>query len=350
MAPPKRLDHLQQTAGIERQTTVYDAVIERNEVINAAGTVRQLQLRVLNDTTDKSSGAEHFSYKAGQWVDFSAAAHGEPVVGGYSIVSAPRMSADLTAAAGMAPLPRFDLAVRVARHPTAAWVFSHAERGKVVQVRVGGSFYLARMDIDLESAGSRSPSRYSHVLLVAGGVGINPLFSMLLELASHAQGAGNNGKQREAVPDVTLLYSVRDAADALFLDRLVQIQRLCFASSSDGRPSPRLRLHLAVTRGAGSSGAHATEAAAAAQEAVQQLVASNPDWVSLSEGRVTEQLLRRLLDTAGARREAQQQQPSAGGDCSAVIVCGPPSMTDAVVGMCEQAGVAAHDIHFEKWW
>ena len=79
-------------------------------------------------------------------------------VGGFSITSTPKK------------LPYFDLAVQKTNHPPTLWLAEECKVGDVVSIRSGGTFYWDK-SFDKKK-----------VMLVAGGIGINPLFSILSEV------------------------------------------------------------------------------------------------------------------------------------------------------------------------
>ena len=113
-------------------------------------TIKELVLRL----------EERVEFKAGNWVDFFIDQDGVTAVGGYSMCSIP------------SELPLLRLAVKASRHPPAAWCHARAEPGKRVKVRPGGSFFFD----PAQGRGLRN------LVLVAGGIGINPLYSILQEV------------------------------------------------------------------------------------------------------------------------------------------------------------------------
>ncbi|PRW59202.1 oxidoreductase NAD-binding domain-containing 1 [Chlorella sorokiniana] len=113
------------------------------------------------------------AFLPGQWVDF--AVPGIAAVGGYSFTSTPRQ---------LERCGTFDLAIRRSAHPVATWLHDKARAGDEVAVRIGGSFTYQPGD-------ERRP-----LLLLAGGVGINPLLSILqhcCELAGHGGDSSSGG-------------------------------------------------------------------------------------------------------------------------------------------------------------
>ena len=74
--------------------------------------------------------------------------------------------------------------------------------GDKLSVRVGGDFVY-------DPTPSQSHDQSHDLLLIGGGVGINPLFSMLLHHMRLVE-------RKERVGRVKLLYSARSAAELLF--------------------------------------------------------------------------------------------------------------------------------------
>eukprot|EP00292_Cryptomonas_paramecium_P015997 CAMPEP_0113704974 /NCGR_PEP_ID=MMETSP0038_2-20120614/26855_1 /TAXON_ID=2898 /ORGANISM="Cryptomonas paramecium" /LENGTH=206 /DNA_ID=CAMNT_0000629891 /DNA_START=225 /DNA_END=842 /DNA_ORIENTATION=+ /assembly_acc=CAM_ASM_000170 len=189
---------------------------------------------------------EKFEYSGGQWVDFFA--EGIDRVGGYSFTSAQarplgRNAKQLNSmtqkcpknlpseVADLVDAPRddneFDLAVRVSAHPVASWIHSEScSPGTVVGVRCGGTFTLLKTGVISSSAqnpatGSTSLPLFScrHLLLIAGGAGINPLYSMLLQLAAaHAR-----SQACCPPPAVSCFYSGRDSGTMHLLPQLARL-------------------------------------------------------------------------------------------------------------------------------
>ncbi|TDZ34647.1 AP-1 complex subunit gamma-1 [Colletotrichum trifolii] len=145
------------------------------------------------------SGAKGFL--PGQWLDTFVPGVAKP--GGFTITSTPSKARLLTS-------PYIELAVQNSpSNPPAAWLWNSTSVGAHLRVRVGGAFVWPAPGIDLVSL--------RRVVLVAGGVGINPLMSIpeyLVETACSLE--------------IQLLYSVKtpetvDPSKILFLERLVSI-------------------------------------------------------------------------------------------------------------------------------
>jgi hypothetical protein len=265
-----------------------------------------------------------------------------------------------------------------------------------VAVRVGGNFTLepalgainrAREDF----ANAKSFSAVSpHILLVAGGVGITPLYSMLLHLASTAASppppaaSTSSSPPAPTPPRITLLWSVRSLHDVFLLP---QLRALASASAHTGSAlAGRLRLVVTVTRHGDTSHNHGLSFEAERKDVGTGwndagqggggagggggAVGVGMSHVSLLSGRITPQLLRHLTYRSHAPGSSSSSSSSGGGgggggggsssssssssggggsstDCSVpwragalddapcapgsqhAFICGPPSMTES---------------------
>jgi len=266
-----RPDHLTRTATEPRRDLIADARIV--EVREETPTVREI---VLDVTT------AGFNFQAGNWVDFFI--DGVPKVGGYSMCSV------------LSELPRLRLAVKRSRHPPAAWCHSAAAQpGALVQVKAGGQFSWSPAT---EGVGT------AHLLLVAGGIGINPLYSILQEALLTPRATLLPGLQR-----ISLLYSAANPSELAFRRHLEQL-----ATSDE-----RLRLSLRVTKHMPASG--------------------EEDWPA-DVGRFGVPDLQEVLNDVGV-------PPSE----VLAYVCGPPGMTDEFVAALQgPLKVPAERVRSEKWW
>ncbi len=224
------------------------------EISQASPTTKALRL---------DTGGSRLPFSPGQWVDFYADVGGEIGCAGYSITSSPSRSDGL------------ELAVKlVGENPVTHYVHERARVGDVVEVAVGGDFlYTADMGGPLA--------------LVAGGIGITPLMSIVRYV-------------NESVPGVriTLLYSARTPDELLFRDELEAI----------ARSNPDIVCHFTVTRPGGS------------------------DWT----GRVG-RIDRAMATDAGIDAE------------SLFFICGPPPMIDDMVDLATSLGAHPSRIRYEGW-
>lgn len=232
--------------------------------------------------------------------------------GGYTITSPPSK-----ARSSASSEPGYvELAVQKSPDPPAAWLWqdpgaiTYAE----LRVRVGGSFVWPPPGVNV-----RGPTAPRRVVFVAGGVGVNPLTSMLSSLA---EGRGAQGFE------VQFLYSLKDdgkgrggqARRLLFLERIAEIFR-------EGKVKGGLQLFL--TGGEGEDGV-----------------------VSLGgegEGEVPFRARRMVVDDVAAAVGGAAERRF-----SVVYICGVPTMTDEFVGKLTDPqgglGMEPHRVLCEKWW
>lgn len=239
-------------------------------------------------------------FSAGQWLDTFVPGQAKP--GGFTIASAP-------AAAQQASAPYLELAVQEApENPAAAWLWQPKKDilGKELQVRVGGSFICPPPE---------GLDGIRHVVLVAGGVGVNPLMSILGYLADESKAVDLR---------VSVLYSAKkpadgDVASILFLDRMRDLFR-------QGKIAGRMRLFMTGTGPEPS----ADQAGAPAE------------GFDITYGRMTNDDLLGEVRTDGSR------------DGRLVYVCGPPAMTDQFVELLTAPAMGStinpSHVKFEKWW
>lgn len=223
--------------------------------------IKELRLRLEHD-----QNGQCFNFKAGNWVDFFIDQDGVSKVGGYSMSSIP------------SDLPELRLAVKASRHPPAQWCHTFAKSGKRVKLTAGGSFYF-----DAEEHGD-----LRHLTFIAGGIGINPIFSMLKEAYYHRQ-------KLQRLERITLLYSASKPTELAYSAELLSLAKTW---------SEKLHLELRVTRE--QSGFN------------------------------------------GAMEQLQQQLPK---DKNGLLIylCGPPAMTDQFAQDLKREGLD-QALRYEKWW
>lgn len=342
-----RVVHEVFTKAEPRSNFLFRAVIER---ILDFDTIRVLRLRATN-----ADDTEAFRYEAGQWVDFIIP--GVPTVGGYSFVSSPMMHERLLV--DNPSIPFFDLAVKKSTHAPAAWVHSsHCAVNAHVDIKVGGRYNLGQLGHrQYYSAYSDDDAATNKVLFVAGGVGINPLYSMLLEMScvhsiSPQMTSFSPSLPRTPPPSSSslsapfsspyisclLVWSVRSLQDAAFL--LPQLSQLAYDASDSGQ----LQVILTVTGG---------EDEVADQSLRHKLLASKN--IKIRYGRIDTTMLSDSLAECDMITSADRVLSSDGIAASpriSAFVCGPPLMTTAVVDMLRSRDLRFDDsnIHTEKWW
>jgi ferredoxin-NADP reductase len=208
---------------------------------------------------------QKFSFRPGQWVNCYVDAEGERGVAGYTLTSSPTTEGTI------------DLTVkRNEERGVTRFLHEEAEAGDVIYVDGGqGDFYYVREMGD-------------SLTLIAGGIGITPLMSMLRYVD-------------EGTSDVRakLFYSVRDPSEIVFRGQLEEITDR----------SERIGCVFTVTR------------------------PGEEPW----EGH-TRRIDSRLLTDEGV-------------DLGGIFfICGPKAMGQDMKEMLQGIGVAAERIRYEQWW
>ncbi|MFO8003738.1 ferredoxin--NADP reductase [Thioalkalivibrio sp.] len=146
-----------------------------------------------------------FRARAGQWLDLAIPTAGEPLVGGYSVVSAP------------SPDGRLQLAIKYADHHEATHHLHAVSRiGDEVFITAGqGPFYF-------------EPGMSREVVLLGAGIGVTPLMSILRFIHAEAPEV-----------HVHLVYSVASRHEVLFAEELAHLAR-----------APNIDVTLTITRDA----------------------------------------------------------------------------------------------------
>lgn len=305
-----------------------------------------------------------------------------PQAGGFTITSTPADAQVLPSPAppteslsveeeGVPPVgprgrePYVELAVQESpSSPPAAWLWRPKEEilGKQLSIRVGGSFVWPPSGIDL--------GQITNIVFVAGGVGIKYvcsteekkktfnhsgikdanniyIYSPLISILSHL----NDNDPSSTLPhqsNIHFLYSTRLSQvptthktassgtvettlnQILFLPRLRQIAQ---SLSQSGRL--RVSLDLFITNLSPRSTEHPVSA----------LLESPPTDFGIHPRRMHKQDLRDAVSVSRLDRGKQS---------TVCYVCGPPNMTDEVVGVLNEMlgddDDARSRILYEKWW
>ncbi|KAJ5231035.1 hypothetical protein N7489_011743 [Penicillium chrysogenum] len=328
------LPHELRTAAEPRQNRLYPVRLSHIEQVNPS--VRLLQF-ALPSQENNDNNQQPFSFLPGQWLDVHIPSLAQ--AGGFTITStpadaevlpSPEASTDSLAGEALEPSsesqgrpPYVELAVQDSpSNPSAAWLWRPREEilGRELNIRVGGSFVWPPTGISINDV--------KNVVFVAGGVGINPLISMLSHL-------NNNEPHTPNPKTIHILYSSRlpqhqgtGSADAildqvLFLPRLRQIIR-----SQESSHRLRISLDLFLTDLASSS---------------DLLSSGSPSDLKIHPGRISDHDLRSAAVGTGDELDSQ------GTVC---YVCGPPDMTDSIVE--KLVAILGDDgeqrVFFEKWW
>lgn len=272
----QKTTHLERTAQEPRDEGLQSVTLSKIDQVN-----RRIRLFRLN----LNSGP--ISFTGGQWLDTYIPNIIKP--GGFTITSAPSAATDTDS-------PYLELAVQESpENPAAAWLWREPASilGSELHVRVGGSFVFPPT--------GRPPHEIRRIVFVAGGVGINPLVSMM--------GAVRDIQWKG---DVRVLYAskVDTSLDGvLFLDRIAGL----------------------ITPGK-----------------VQFFATGNKDIPDIQEmEKKGVEVIKRRFTEEDIKRAVGQDR-----DGVMVYVCGPPTMTDEMVDTLTH-GEGALDkerVMMEKWW
>lgn len=271
MKSKRKTDHLERTASVIRREVVAAA-----KVCGAASESPSVKsLRLLVDDKD-------FSFKAGQWIDFFIP--GVSVVGGFSICSSPRL---------LEQKRMIELAVKYTNHPPALWIHNKCTLDSEVAVRVGGEFFFDPQPTDAPR----------NLVLIAGGVGINPLLSILRHSADLHRERANKGSGYE-IGTIKLFYSAKNTSELLFKKNILDLVN---------EFPEKIACSLHVTK------------------QTTQISAELKPYIT--EGRITEEAIKDHISKE-----------------TLFYICGPPPMTDFFSKQLENNHVPKEHICFEKWW
>ncbi len=210
-------------------------------------------------------GGVDLDFLPGQWVDLYVDTGQSVQVGGYSIISTPLQQGIIELAIKRLPQGR-----------VAAYLHDHAKVGDEVELRGGsGGFHF-------------EPEWQGPLVLIAGGIGITPLISILRYV-----------DQSQLENPVELIYSASQPSELLFRD---EVQAMADRN-------PGIRCAFTVSR-------HQGEA-----------------W----DGRIGR------IDLEFLRDHAPTQD-------SLYYLCGPPSFQDDLSILVGNLGVEASMIRAERWW
>uniref|UniRef100_A0A8C5MZ16 Oxidoreductase NAD-binding domain-containing protein 1 n=1 Tax=Leptobrachium leishanense TaxID=445787 RepID=A0A8C5MZ16_9ANUR len=271
MTSKRKTDHLERTANTSRQEIISPAKV--CGISNESATVKRVRLAVANS---------EFSFKAGQWVDLFIP--GVSKVGGFSICSSP----GLLQKEGI-----LELAVKNNLHPPAHWIHTECSLGSEVTLRAGGDFYFDPQPTD-------SPV---DLVLIGGGVGINPLFSILLHVADLHEIRKSTGEGFQ-MGSVKLYYSAKNTSELLFKKNILSL-----VNKFPGKITCNF---------------HVTQQSSPICLELQPFI---------TEGRISEDHLEKYVSSNHL-----------------CYICGPPPMIESMCQQLEKLQIPRDQIFFEKWW
>ncbi|XP_071812089.1 oxidoreductase NAD-binding domain-containing protein 1-like isoform X2 [Apostichopus japonicus] len=270
--------HVERTAENFRQKSVSEA--EVMSISDASESVKLLTLKVT---------ANDFTFKAGQWVDFVVP--GVERVGGFSMYTSPDQ---------LTENGTLGLAVKKSEHQPAMWVHTKCTVGSKVSLRVGGDQLLYDPQSD-------SPSW--NLLLIAGGIGINPIFSVLNRVCGfHRQCKNVNGVYKPGVTE--LLYSASVPNELIFRESISEMVK---------QHPNEISSKYFITRGKDGS--------------IQEL-------------KKTENVIERRISEDDLRSSITRLNHNS----LLCMVCGPPPMIDSFEEILQKQGIPKENILTEKWW
>jgi ferredoxin-NADP reductase len=198
----------------------------------------------------------------------------------------------------------------------AAWLWQPESDilSSTLHVRVGGTFVFPPPGVLLDDV--------SRVIFVAGGVGVNPLVSMLTCLVEELEHRSGQRRQMEVIFSyASKMPGSGTLSDVLFLDRVARLVERANALRNQG---VQARMSLRLTNSAFDKG-------------VALPPSCDERYVNLQQGRLMSQELVNLV----------QKGDSVG---SFVYICGPPEMTDDFTDSLHAAGIDRQRVLTEKWW
>jgi len=191
----------------------------------------------------------------------------------------------------------------------AHWCTTKCKVGDVIKVRIGGEFfYDDDDDVTL---------RHRPLLLIAGGVGVNPLHSILLH---------RSYRDDDVTAPTRLLFTAKRREDLLFEETIVKIceKNLKFRS----------KFYLTEERSSNVSSS--------------EVGSSN---VSSSEvGSSNVSYLFRRLEDVDIQESICDLKKSQSCDDVICFICGPPLFIENCEKILIKMGIKKHSIKYEKWW
>ncbi|OOQ91080.1 hypothetical protein PEBR_02411 [Penicillium brasilianum] len=329
------IPHKLRTAAEPRQNRLYPVRLSHVEQVNPS--IRLLQFTIpAEESNDDKDGQQPFSFLPGQWLDVHIPSIS--TAGGFTITSTPADAQALPSpeAPGAEPLlgeeagssiplqgrePYVELAIQDSpANPPAAWLWKPKGEivGKELNIRVGGSFVWPPTGVDVR--------KVKNVVFIAGGVGINPLISILSHL--------NNQVESTQPLNVHFLYSSRlpqgheTASPEVSLDQILFLPRIRQIIRSQ-RQSHRLRISLDLFLTDWKSS--------------RLTPANSPTDLTIHSKRIEKHDLQSAVIGGDGKLDPRE---------SVAYVCGPPQMTDEMVAMLKDIlGEGGEQrVFFEKWW
>ncbi|KAK5627264.1 hypothetical protein RRF57_002979 [Xylaria bambusicola] len=335
-------DHLERTAADPRDKSLHTVILQRIEEVNDS--TRIFRLGIPRD-------APPIRFLPGQWLDVYIP--GVETAGGFTITSTPRearlahppmgenkySAGENRASPKREEGPFLELAVQKSPdNPPAAWLYGSPSAiiGQELRVRVGGGFVWPPPGINVRSL--------RRVVFVAGGVGVNPLVSMLSSLASSPATPALEARFLYSAkdPGVSEGSASRNARNILFLERIAQVFH-------EGRVKGELEVFLTggdTKESAGMDGEKGDEDRIAVAGGDNGTKDGDDDQGNFT---IPFHSRRCTVNTDVAKAVGNPR-------FAVVYVCGVPTMTDDFVAKLTGReaeggfGMEPHRVLCEKWW
>ncbi|KAJ3128611.1 Rap1 GTPase-GDP dissociation stimulator 1, partial [Physocladia obscura] len=208
----------------EQDHTIGSPIVKASllHIQDAAPAVKTFTFEVsetLNRFDDRNA---HFYFKPGQWVEcisLPSTAHKTR----FSISSPPPLvQPPISPKSHKLPqITQFQITVKDAyQNPIVKYLHDRSRvPGDFLYAQVGGTFFYKPL------SAITAAKTTEKILLIAGGVGIAPLMSMLEFLVAEEEAERLDTSENQARPkkNVTLIYSVQDERDVLFSQRLEEL-------------------------------------------------------------------------------------------------------------------------------
>jgi hypothetical protein len=245
------------------------------------------------------------------------------------------------------PQPYLELAVQASpENPAAAWLWRPARQilGETLRVRIGGAFVFPPPPTMDDNGRGDSLRGVRRLVLVAGGVGVNPLVSMLGHLANtpalaerlEVQMVYASKGPRGRSDDGDIIEQEEEALlrDVVFLDRITTIF---------GQRRVRGSLSLYITsQDRSPSRSSSSPSSSSSSSPTTKTLQLNAATVLRHSRRVA------IDDVTAVIGTSEDEVRS-----SLVYICGPPAMTDEFHAALTSGDGFAMDVNrimAEKWW
>ena len=313
----KRPEHLELTSLQKRHPDIVPAEIVSIEDLSP--TIKGFTLQI---TAPHDNKTPPLTFKAGQWVDFFIP--GVNHVGGFSMCSEP---------AKLEKLGQMDLAIKFSTWPPANWLHTKAEVGSKVAFRIGGEFHYPNTTTDGFPCGDGMGNGHD-LLLVAGGVGINPIASIFFH--THQLEQQKIHQDRDNICRVNLLYSSRTKDELIFRENIEKVVRSnILQCDKETSIANRFKASFFVT-----------------QETRDDEIDVGDKSSSVKYGRIDRNALIESIQKFSST-ESDPEDAMASGTNRPMFsyLCGPPEMIKNIANiLINDLKVPKDHVFYEMWW